>query len=407
MDRAVIDQLSRDGERLIAAFQGVIRALPASARGIGPMARYLGLHKGTCQRVVEGAQGSRDGLHAYARFPGVAALRTYLDACGRVGLPDEDLGGARAAVDRLDAALDRLDVSQRGLLDLIAATGEGRRDSAVYENRALVERRSLYSAARRVTGESVEAKVVIGLVMPSPVRQGRLRLVVVSSLRGIVRQPYARPVVPFVLTGPSVLPIMPGDREQTDAADAPTFEVLRGFSTAGVRAVPLTSGRQDRTLLVVDTDHLPEGDRDGVDTTVQFIADAPLDPRANPGVRLAPAARITQPTRALIHELHVHRDLDLTRPPRVGCFALCAPPGDAEGGGYEECWYERFPEAPPVEPLDAPGPRRVRTDPLARFAGDLSGHIFDSQALDRRRFISWRCRVPYPLWQTEYRAYLG
>lgn len=398
--RPDLASLERQGQRLIAAFRTLLGAMPPQAAGIGPLARYMGFPKATCQRVVEGATGSIDGLHAFSRFPGVEALRLFLAACERRGVDDAALAPAREAVDHYQAMLQRLGVSNRGLLDAIAAAGTSSR-SAVTRDRAHAQRRSLFSAAVRVTGENADAKIAVGVITPSPVEKGRLRAVVVSCLRGVIREAYARPIAATIIPAhvDRLERLRPGSRNG-DADTIPvTVELLREFSTTGLRAVRLEGGSA-RTLVTIDAGRAQPA-RGGVDAAVLFETDAVRDPRERTDARLCAGARITQPCRVLVQDVWYHRDLIQHRRARGGCFSLAAPSGDTIEGGYDECWFERFPEATTITGL----PALDRQDRHETIASRLLQHICTSRALDPRHLVGWRQRVEYPLWQTEYRIY--
>lgn len=357
------------------------------------MARHLGVHKGTCQRIVEGAQSSRDGLHAFARFPGVAALRTFTAACEAHGVSGAVLAEAKSATDRFEAILRRLDVSQRGLLDLIASS-TGEESTAVGDDRSRVERRSLFSAARRVTGESVEAKIAVGVLTPSPDKPGRVRVIVLASYRGARREPYARPIVAFMLETP--------DQSASSNGSAHLIEArfLPAFSSPGVGPGQPVLGRS-ASRIVLETDTVPEPDR-GVDMTAMFVTDASLDRRVHPERHLTSACRIMQPTKLMINDVHCHKDLLVPAEPKVGCFSFMAADGDSPPGGYEESVHERFPERPHLEEL-RPG---MSKDSPGRLAEDLARFAMSEYRLDPAAMRAWRCRVDYPLWQTEYRTYV-
>lgn len=400
MQRKQLDQLQRDGDRLIAAWSQLLESLPENAQGISALARFLNLPKGTCQRVVEGATSSKDGLHAYARFPGPEALRSVAEAIART-LPDADTvtvaaDGALSATAKFASTLEEMGLSQRGLIDAIAKARANDAGSAVREDRQRTERRALFTAAANVTGEHLDAKIAVGVYLPSE-KSGRMRVQVALAFRGIRREPGARPVVPFIYAGYWEHPAPPIRKAPPGTPGGAQWEVIDSLSTAGLRAERIT-GEQDRTLLVVDTEHVPMTKR-GVDIAMQFSSDAPLDPRGTSTAKLVPSVRIMQPTRTLLHDMYIHRDLLRGRKPRAACLSLSAPPGDGPGGSYQECWYERFPDKVGVTRLK----RKTPADSYADVVELLTTQAF--AGVDPSEFIAFRCAVAYPLWQSEYRVY--
>lgn len=401
MQRKQLDQLQRDGDRLIAAWQQLLATLPEPAQGISALARYLSLPKGTCQRIVEGANSSKDGLHAYARFPGPEALRSVAQAC--INAANEDPATIMAAEAALGATakfatvLQETRLSQTGLIHAIAKARASNAGSAVREDRQRTQRRALFTAASNVTGEQLDAKLAAGVYMPSD-NPGRMHVQVALAFRGIRREPGARPVVPFIYAGYWDHPAMHIRKAPPSTQSGADWEIIESLSTAGLRAERIV-GEQDRTLLVVDTEHVP-ATKHGVDIAMTFNSDAPLDPRGSTTARLAPSVRIMQPTRVLVHDMFIHRDLLEGRRPRAACLSFSAPPGDSKGGSYQECWYERFPDEVLVSKLNRRSPD---VDTYAEVLQTLSDKAF--AGCSPADFIAFRCHVAYPLWQSEYRVY--
>lgn len=411
MQRADLVILERLGERLLSAFGRLITALPPHARGISGMSRHLGVHKATCQRVVEAVTKCDQGLSAFVRLPGIAALRALLAACRRRAVDPARIETCEAAVDRWDAEMSARSVSQRGLVDLISALRDapGAAAADLTERRALEQRRALYTAARKLTGEDVETKIGIGIIEPiaGVAAPRRFRVTAVVALLGVRRSAFARPIAPFVISG-SHDPLPLGSPKRAMRA-TPSFQLLHEFSTAGLHAVRLAESNA-RTLLVVDTDGAPGGDGAPVDVAVMFSSEMTLP--AN--VRLSAAARIVQPTRTLIHDVYIRTALAARAHPTVACLALTATPGDQPGGGPDECWHDRFPESVKPDPLriptintaSAPPRPSARRLPIDQLAAALAARAFSDRGIDPARLKGWRTRVAYPVWQSEYRFHL-
>lgn len=426
MSEQELVHLTRVGDWLISTISKVIASMPPEARGISGMARWLGVHKATCQRVVEGVQLSEGGLTAFIRFPGVRALRQFLSTCESRGVDAEVVAAARAAVDQFAQVLEQHDVSQRGLVDLIASMrargtqvggGEqagGPGEDSLARKRSEEQRRALFGASRGLTGEEVELKAAVAVMWRSPIERDRVRVAVISSLRGIHRQRTARPIVPFILSGPETHPTNRGEARATDAT---THALIERFSSTAVRTVKLPSGHA-RTLLVADTDGSPVRGHSGLDVTVMFRSDTPLNPLAHRDARLSAAVRIVQPTRQLVSRVYIHRSLLASARADVGVYSMAAPPGDGPSGSPDECWYERFPESPVVGVLDESTIVREHSrerdhpttrfgfgaDGVSRWVAALSTYVFGTNSLREQDFRAFEVRERYPVWQTEYRV---
>lgn len=410
-------QIRRVGDRLRSAFRQLVEGLPPSARNISGMARWLGVHKATCQRIVEGLDPGRDGLSTFSRLPGVDGLRMLVTACAGRGVRPDLIAAAAAAVDEYAQLLETHGRTQRGLVRVIeslrieAAGPAGKPDREMAED----QRKALFDGARRVTGEEMRGKATVAIVRPNPGDPSRLEAFLYSRLVGVRRYSFSRPVVMSILSGWWAHLHDSSGVESAEARPAgvapeePPFSLIEDFSTTGVR--PVNIGSADaRTLVVVDLENVPsDGEGQGpVDVTGRFHSATMPNPVWDSTSRLNVATRIARPTRAMLMDVYVHADLG-TLSPQLACYSVCAPPGDARDGGPDHCWFERFPESAEIRTLgrggaDAPAFGRVgsafaRHEELVRFA-------FARDGLDASQFTGYRTEVAYPIWQSEYRMYL-
>ena len=408
--------IRRAGDRLRSAIRALINALPDEEQGISAMSRYLDVHKATCQRIVEGIERSGDGAAALVRFPGVAGLRLVVEAAQHRGVPSATAEAALSAIAGYEELLSQNGKTQRGLVQLVSSLRRNIDDSGQADDPASPtrSRRALFEAAREVSGEEVDVKAACSLMMPHPSDPKRLFVCVISSLNGVRRQLFSRPIVPFVL-GASWSRSFAGatrSRPSNPSPDLPTFELLPDFSTPNLNLVKLEAA-DARTLLLVDLKKPADAPHTGAsrrgvtlgpaDVAVRFTTTAKPNPVHVPGAWLDTAGRITQPTRLLVIDIYVHTSLIADRVPVVGCYSLAAPPGDSVQGTPDQCWHERFPEYPQLQKLSRS--RDVIHCPEFPRQVTLSERLFASNDIAPDHFAGFRCVVEYPLWQSEYRVY--
>lgn len=368
------------------------------------MARHTGVHKATCQRLVEGLAPALDGAEALLRLPGVEGLRGFLNACRRKGVPKDRLEAAAAATDELAATLARMGLSQRALMRRVVALtapGPGAQRRAASESttpRAAkaegsvagrAHRRGLFDAARNLTGEELFGKSVVVFLRPSASDPALLDETIVSTLVGCRREAFSRPIVVIGLGNIGL--------------DTPGATLLAPFCTAGVRAVPLAADNA-RTILVADLAETAPGAFGPGDICALFrtVARNPLE---DPAARLNVAARIAQPCRHLVLDVYLHRTLAPRLRAVTGAYALSAVPGELPFGSPADVWFERFPHvARPTRlragtaPADAPraSPRQA----------EITRHAAAMEGLNLRDFTLYRVEADYPVWQSDYRVYL-
>ncbi|MFN7020549.1 MAG: hypothetical protein ACK4WH_04370 [Phycisphaerales bacterium] len=401
-------RIRRVGDRLRATLRALVDGFPPNARNISGMSRWLAVHKATCQRIVEGLDSSRDGLTCFARLPGIEGLRMAIEAGRTRGVAPDLLDSAAAAIGEYETLLLNYGRTQRGLVRLIeslriqAAGPQGQPDRDMQED----QRKALFDGARRVTGEEVRGKSLVAIIRPRPDQPSRLDAFMYSRLVGARRHSFSRPIITFMLAGwwshlfSAEGPVRPAGV----AVETLPFELIDGFSTAGVR--PVRIGVADaRTLVVVDLDSVP-GDGDGqgpADVTGRFHSSAMPNPIWDNRARLNCTLRITNPVRTLLMDVYLHHTLAASLVPQLACYSLAAPPGDSPDGGPDQCWYERFPDMPEV----ARHPRGHRPGPHPAFArhDELAAHAFLREGLDPADYEAFRAEAAYPIWQSEYRMY--
>lgn len=395
----------RVGDRLRSTFTRVLESLPPEARTIGGMSRWLGVHKATCQRVVEGTTRARDELEAFERFPGVDGMKNHLRACAERAVDATRVAAADAAVDDYAQFLREVGHTQRSLIAELSRFRGRSPDAKSEAEQAAAEhrRRTLYEAAREFTGEESECKAVVAVISGVPGEPGKIRITVGSRLAKIVHRSFARPISPFRLTDyrAPTQPTSPGSSDSSPAG-LPVFRVLDRLSSAGLRVNTIETA-PGRTILVAE----PQSrDQDGstppVDLAIVFAPHVQSDPRAPGGVRLSLAARIVEPARALVLDLYIERALQLDYQPTIQCVTPNAPPGDRPGVDTSSLWHERFPEWPTlvnvgVRPEPAGSALHPRVNELASETLAMAGLVAEDCSLTR-------CEVRYPVWQSEYRV---
>lgn len=410
-------QVRQTGDRLRSAVRAMVETFPPSARNISGMARFLSLHKATCQRVVEGLEHAEDSVEAFARLPGIRGLLTLTEAAARKNIDPARVEAVRSAIEDYERLLATHGRTQAGLIKLIDTLRSEVQSPVVVvkrgqRDRARERRKALFDAARAVTGEEIGVKSVVAFIRPTEGAPNRMTSTFAVVLEGARRHAFSRPIVPFILGGwwaehadgsmarPEGLP-----------AEVPPHALLEGFSTTGLKPVRLHDG-DGRTLLVVDlqpSERGPTDPRDPLalgpaDVAILFRTTAAPNPMVDPRHRLSVGARVTNPCRALLVDAFVHRGIGAIIPDRADAYSLAAPPGDMEEGAPERCWHERFPDSIPIERI---GPGASGSEPLYSRQLELIRHIAELDGLDLAAFEHVRAQTTYPLWQSVYRIDFG
>ncbi len=418
-------EVRQTGDRLRGAVRALVDALPPGARNISGLSRYLLLHKATCQRLIEGLEHVHDSIESFARLPGLRGLTTFVEAAELRQVDPVCVAAVRSAIREYERMLATHGKTQSGLIKLIdslraAEPSESdtqfRASSAspvvvvrrTQRDRAQDRRKALFEAARSLTGEEVGVKAIVAVIQPGKINAGALNSAFAVVLQAARRHPFSRPIVPFILGGWWAKHAdSAGLRPPGVAKEVPAHELIEAFSTTGLKPVRL-EGADARTILVADltsSARSPQDPRDPAalgpeDIAMLFRTSTAPNPTVDPEHRLSVAARITNPCRALVIDVLIHRSINVTLPDRADAYSLAAPPGDSPRGDPEHCWHERFPDSMQVS--------RIREgvhqpEPLYARQQQLIEHMIAREAIEQTDFVHLRAQTAYPMWQSEYR----
>jgi hypothetical protein len=385
--------------RLHGELRSVLGALPAARRGASALARELAVDRATCQRVV-GVTGQPNATaETLVRLPGIAGLRQFLAAMKaheHVRSAQERVAAASVAVDRFEALLTHLDVSQRGLRARLGVDGSGPPQPAGPDSRSV--REGLFRNAAAVTGRWSSAVLDLRIIRPLPGAPGLTEGVRLRGLFGHVASPSA---VALETGGAAHLQASDGAGERP-----PPFMTLDGEPASGdsqgvlleefcSRPLPRLTSRNAGTRVIYLVDHDA--------TSVSAPADIVLGTRSSRPDRdpatLDPAVGemwqlVNFPARRLTFDVFLHREIAARCVPSVEAH-LWGPDVTEPGSSR---WSTRLPGGPRLE-IIKPGEGATRS--FARYP-EMQASVFARVGWDPAEFVGYRCEVEYPLWRAGY-----
>jgi hypothetical protein len=405
------------GRLLQSTFGQILWRLPPRVVRVSDVARWLGLDRSICQRVVIGVRDATDGLGVLERFPGVRGLEQFVAASAGKGCPAPVTRAARRALDdyaRLVSAAGGSQARLVGQIEALRARGDGRRrPSAANGAPADVERarRLSFDGAVALTGLASDARVDVVMLAPAeprsfdPRRGGRVTTVSATGMIGVEAAPYAMPLTRRSrLAGLTPVPAQIG----APASGVTPDLLLRDFtSDPPPRVTTRTEGEY-----LIQIFNPEDGATAGAGAEAPRGPSPPLDIVAalafswvwasptSPGSNYYSVGRVIgPPARRLVFDVYLHRAL----PPPGAVTAHVLRPGvqgslgDARPASR---WFDRLPAEHDLVLLGGrPGDRP--SEGYARLR-ELTKHLLSSMNWIDEAFTGYRLEVTYPVFDMEY-----
>lgn len=392
LTEAAMAKADQIGRRLQAELREVMDLLPAGHRAASAMARLLQLDRATCQRLVQGASGHNPGPRTLIVLPGVGGLRQFLAAVAeRVpgAASAESVAGASAAVDRFQAFLDEVNLSQRGLRAVLEGSAGRVPRFAAPPDDALA-RESLFVSAAEVVGRWSEASIHLSVIRPVP---GDDTVTDWARARVLAGHRWRPSAVPLEVGGTATLR-GPGPGPSMGALEpAQGSGLLEAFCTRPIPPV-VAKAAGKRMVHVIDTDAVAGQGPADIVTATRVARPDPHPATLSPPVGEVWALQ-NIPARRLVFDTLVHRTM------AAACVAgLEAHLWMPDVGSRHDAarWSTRLPGGPALTPLSV---RDLSTGAFAAYP-DLVAHVFDELAWPIDEFVGFRCDVAYPVWRGGY-----
>lgn len=381
---------------------GSLRALamwaPPEARKVRALAAMLGIDQSLAQRALAGAQPETPEILTLMRVPGVEGLRLLAQAARERGCPGHIVEGLEMAAGRFGEVISLLAGSHARLRARVEATlGEDRTAGVDRpEHGQEGEREGMFRAAAELAGVWEDFYGAISMMAPQSESPGTMTGLTASVHAGVRGRPGG---MPFSVTfadrldardegGPSRVTRVLGD-----SGTGPGGTLLTAFSTDPLPVVTANAGAQSVTQ-VVDPEALYGAN--AVDVAVATRRGPMPIPRMQATPTQSAAVQVRTPSRRLVLDFWVHRDLAPVRMPQVGAFIY--QPGMPLDPAL--AWYNRLPGTPVLQVLGE-GLGNAGSDAWVRL-GELTGFLFDLAGWRAEEFIGFRCDVRYPVWCTAY-----
>lgn len=382
-------EIARFGDRLASELDALIRLVPPAHLTASALSRWLGINRGTCQRVLLAARAAGDGVEALRRAPGVDGMDEFVKAIGaRIGRRAEvDLAEAMVQdyahlVQRAGGSHSKLvRLGMRGDTDAESADAQ---TASPREDALVAARREIYQASWITTGARTEANVGFQAFRPSEDAPGMVDAIHARGFIGLRRRTdgLALSSRMSALGDIANLTTLEGEKNPGKQWSA----LLAEFCTLPLPTV-ITQRENNTVNSIVLGDNAVERPVDVV-LGGRGVGGQP-DPRSGKISHLTAMFGLRFPARAQVYDFYLHRDLAAGA--RVFANALASHPRDADP---VHSWFDKLAYAPRITAM-GPGPI-ARPSPAYARMSELASWVFVRTDWDPNEFEAWRIEIEYP-----------
>lgn len=383
--------------------------LPRQHRAIAAMARFIGMDRTVCQRLISVVTNSPVSPDILTAVPAPRTIMAIAEALIAAGIPEAE--GLRSAAQSLDDFFLRTGGSQRafGLALRKHASSPSivprpttaePNDTTTAAGSESALRQQLFQIGRQMMRASSGVSTQISIYAPSLTAEGWLDHL---HARGVVGHRCELGGVPLVFNyargntyNPATSKPLP---DQPVSPGAPTGPVvLEQFSSSPAPTLHVRA-RNDMLSYIVDQAH--ESPRAPFDL---ILCDRLIGTRSVPtsfSHRLDETfAFINFPAETLILDVYLPRALAVQCIPGLDVHTIT--PNKADPLKHDR-WATRLSSTPDLIVL-GPGLRKANSKYYPR-QGELTRELFDRYGYNPEEFVGFRCEERYPEWRMSYRLF--
>jgi hypothetical protein len=410
-----MDRITEVGEQLRHAFGALIAAFPGTAKSVADMTRWLGIGRAACQRVVLGIRSDASPLEVVERFPGEKGLRSFLEAVERKGIAPHLIQDAFKALEGYARLVGEAGGSRARLVTHIVRARESNHDPshADLDDEADLGqlREQSYTFAQKAAGLWQQARVDVHLIRKMPGQPDMLEHAATTGFIGVQAVEESIPLIhqTSVRSSSVVSGMENWPHSHTGITSLVEGEPKRGvtpsillseFSTMPPPKITMRNA-MGRLLQVFD---LEGGSKRPVDVVIgTLLSPSGQHPALDEGDDYGDGIYslgtiVTFPTRNLLIDIYLEKDLAQTSIPDFGVFRIGF--AGAEMGNPWARWYDRLPERLILNHLGI-GLGNVPHPTYSRIR-EVTEHLATELGWSNDEYYGYRLAVPYPIWGMQY-----
>jgi hypothetical protein len=395
----------RSGEHFKKILKETFEHIPRSAQSIAGMARWTGINKSSCQRLVQAVTKTTGGLDVIITLPGPSALEQFNSKFKKL-IDDQDcIENFQQLISEYQNLIFEFATSQSELKKLLIhsqAQGSANKDAYLKK-----QRKQAYQTNREITGESVDLYIGLHFIRTNSEDPNYIDEIVVANRVGVELAKNARPFVqafggnqnevrvdkPFLLTEDNISADYFGKEKDFLMAD---------FSTPGIERCFAGIGSLGNNLIYNHS--LPPIDGKKFDITIAYgEVKAQRNPSNSEHKILCQSLMQRSPAKRIILLTLIEKQLDKDCHLNAGCYPSSMKAQEA-ANNPEELWSDRILDAPEVK-LFNPEIEKMSVKCGLNHFDELIEHSAALIGDDLNRYVGYYLDVDYPLWLTSQRFY--
>lgn len=399
-------QVRRSGEHFKETLRELFEYIPRAAHSIAGLARWTGVNKSTCQRLVQALTKSSDGIDVVITLPGPSGLAQLNTKFKKLLNNADCLSHFAQMISEYENLIFDYATSQSDLKRvLLQSQANGSVSKESYTKKL---RKVAYETNREICGETVDLYLAIHVSRVNKEDSSFLDELVVANRVGIELSRNARPFVQAFGGNQKVLQVaepIPVNSANiaTKMSDKSAAYLLEDFSTPGVEKSFSGIGKLNNSLIYNHT--LAPIECNKFDMTTMFLDyKTQPNPIGDAHKNICQSLMQRSPARRVFMLSLVENGLDKASTIQTGCFPSSMKAQEI-GHNPEELWCEKFPDSPEVK-LFKPEKERIGAKAGIAHLDDLLSQTFAMIGDDPAAYHGYYLDVEYPLWLTTHRFYL-
>ncbi|TQV89734.1 hypothetical protein [Aliikangiella coralliicola] len=398
-------QVRRSGEHFKKTLREIFEHIPRTAHSIAGLARWTGVNKSTCQRLVQALTKSVDGIDVIITLPGPGGLNQINSKFKKLINDQESLSNFAQMVGEYENLIFDYATSQSELKRILLqsqAQGAGTKDSYTRKLRKVA-----YETNREISGETVDLYVAIHVLRVNKDDDSYLDELVVANRVGVELSRNARPFVQaFSGNQKAITVTKPVSVNSTNIHEKVTNEsgeyLLEDFSTMDIESCFSGVGSLKNSLIYNHT--LAPVDSKKFDISVVFLDyKTQRNPIQHEHKIFCQSLMQRSPAKRIFMLSLIEKELDRASTIQSGCYPSSIKAHEI-GHNPEDLWSERFSDSAEIK-LFKPTEEGIGTKSNIPHIDALMSQVFEILGDDPARYIGYHLDLDYPLWLTSQRIY--